>query len=166
MSGFLNWPRLYASFALWCTFVMKICPRMPTYPNAYARMKKWIFFVQFQGNWFRFGIIWNDFSSSGIWNTQIQVFFTVFQNPLNPGFNLRIMRCKNTVHTDIRVFLNRPNVRGLELDIILKGTLSLWDGSTILIGLYISSHSSPSSYLRRDRKFQLLKWTPIHHLAL
>jgi len=28
-------------------------------------------------------------------------------------------------------------------------------------GLYISSHSSPSSYLRRDRKFQLLKWTPI-----
>ena len=87
----------------------------------------------------------------------------MFQNFKNSGIQPTYVEVYKYGTCRHKTFLNRPNVRGLELDIILKGTLSLWDGSTILIGLYISSHSSPSSYLRRDRKFQLLKWTPIHH---
>ena len=42
---------------------------------------------QFPGNWFKIGIIFNDFSSSKIWDTQIQISFTVFRNPKNPGIH-------------------------------------------------------------------------------
>ena len=48
----------------------KVCPRMPTYLNAHAKVKKWIFEVQFPGNWFKFGIIGNDFWSSTFWAIQ------------------------------------------------------------------------------------------------
>ena len=58
---------------------------MYTYPNAYAKVKKLIFNVQFTGNWFEFGTIENDFWSSRIWAIQIQVSFLEFENPENPG---------------------------------------------------------------------------------
>jgi len=34
---------------------------MPTYPNAHAKVKTWIFVAQFAGNWFEFGLILNYF---------------------------------------------------------------------------------------------------------
>ena len=48
-----------------CIFwsMWEVCPGMPTYSNANAKDQKWIFDIQFQGNWFEFGIIENDFSS-------------------------------------------------------------------------------------------------------
>ena len=58
---------------------------MPTYTNAYAKVKKSIFDIQFPGNWFEFGMIENDFWSSTIWAIQIQVSYTEFENPKNPG---------------------------------------------------------------------------------
>ena len=33
------------------------------YSNAYAKLKKWIFNVEFPGNLFELGIVWNNFSS-------------------------------------------------------------------------------------------------------
>ena len=39
----------------------QVCSRMPTYSNAHAKVKKWIFEVQFPDNWFEFDIIVNDF---------------------------------------------------------------------------------------------------------
>ena len=60
---------------------------MPTYSNAHAKVKKWIFNAHFPRNWFEFDIILNDFSSSTIGDTQIQFLFTVFQNPKNPGIH-------------------------------------------------------------------------------
>ena len=44
-----------------------------------------IFHVWFPWNWFEFGIIRNDFWSSTVWAFQIQVWFTEFKNPKNPG---------------------------------------------------------------------------------
>ena len=35
----------------------QVCPRMPNYSNAHAELNKWIFEVQFPGNWFEFDII-------------------------------------------------------------------------------------------------------------
>ena len=58
----------------------KVCPGISPYSNAYAKVEKWIFDVQFPGNWFEFGIIWNDFWSSTIWDIQIQVSFVGFKN--------------------------------------------------------------------------------------
>ena len=49
----------------------QVCPRMPTYSNAHAKVEKWIFEVQFPGNWFEFDIIVNNFWSSTIWVIQI-----------------------------------------------------------------------------------------------
>ena len=46
---------------------------MPTYPNAHAKIKKWIFHDRFPGFWIEFGIIWNDFSSSTVWAFQIKL---------------------------------------------------------------------------------------------
>ena len=57
----------------------------PTYPSAHAKVKKWIFDVELQRNSFKFGIISNDFLSSRIWAFQIEVKFTRFENPKNPG---------------------------------------------------------------------------------
>ena len=37
---------------------------MSTYPNAYAKVEKYIFDSQLQGNWFEIGIIENEFWSS------------------------------------------------------------------------------------------------------
>ena len=33
-----------------CASRSEVCPRMPTYSNAHAKVKKWIFEVQFVGN--------------------------------------------------------------------------------------------------------------------
>ena len=54
---------------------------MPAHPNAHANDKKWICGVQYQGNWFEFGIIGNDFYSSTI----SAISFAVFKNPKIPG---------------------------------------------------------------------------------
>ena len=58
---------------------------LPTYSNAHANAKKCIFDSQFPGNWFKFGIIENDFWSSTIWAFQIQDSFAGFKNPKIPG---------------------------------------------------------------------------------
>ena len=58
---------------------------MSTYTNTHAKVKNWIFEIQFPGNWFEFGIIGNDFWSSTIWATQIHFFFAEFKNPKIPG---------------------------------------------------------------------------------
>ena len=34
---------------------------MSAYPNAHAKVKRWIFDAYIPGNWFEFGIISNDF---------------------------------------------------------------------------------------------------------
>ena len=39
---------------------------MPTYSNAHAKVKKWIFDAHFPGNWIEFGIKQNDFWGSTI----------------------------------------------------------------------------------------------------
>ena len=65
-------------------YMLKVCRILTPYPNAYAKVKKWIFVVQFPGNWFEFGIIGNDFQSSTFWAIQINVSFTEFKNPKNP----------------------------------------------------------------------------------
>ena len=41
----------------------------------------------FSSQEFKFGIIWNDFSSSTIWETQIEILFNVLRNPKNPGIH-------------------------------------------------------------------------------
>jgi len=56
---------------------------MSTYPSAQAKIQKWIF----PGNWFKFGIILDDFSSSKIRAIQIQVQYSEFRNPENPGIH-------------------------------------------------------------------------------
>ena len=70
---------------------------MSTYPKTHAKVKNWIFNVQFPGNWFGSGIIWNDFWSSIIWDNQIQVSFAGFKNHKNPGiqptYELLFMFC-------------------------------------------------------------------------
>ena len=67
----------------WCMW--QGCREMPTYPNAYAKVKKLIFHVEFPGNWFEFGIILNDFLSSTIWSIQIKVWRIQVKNPKMPG---------------------------------------------------------------------------------
>ena len=62
---------------------------MSTYPNAHAKVKKWIFKVQFPGNWIKFDIIVNDFWSSIIWAIQIEVSFAGLKNPEIPGIQPR-----------------------------------------------------------------------------
>ena len=47
--------------------------RVPTYSNAQAKIKKWIFHVKFPGFWIEFGIFLNDFSSSVVWAFQIKL---------------------------------------------------------------------------------------------
>ena len=47
-------------------YVTSYMPGDANLPNAYAKVKKLIFHVEFQGNWFEFGIILNDFLSSTI----------------------------------------------------------------------------------------------------
>ena len=54
---------------------------MYTYPNAYEKVKKLIFNVQFTGNRFEFGTIENDFWSSTIWAIQIHFSFAEYKNP-------------------------------------------------------------------------------------
>ena len=49
---------------------------MSTYSNAHAKVKKWILNVELPRNSFEFGTIFNDSSSSLIWDTQILVPFT------------------------------------------------------------------------------------------
>ena len=63
----------------------KVCRTISTYPNAHAKVQNWIFDVQFPGNWFRSGIIWNDFWSITIWAIQIEVSLADLQNRKNPG---------------------------------------------------------------------------------
>ena len=48
-----------ASFDIW-----EDCRILSTYPDAYAKVQKWIFDIQFPGNWFELGIISNQFLSS------------------------------------------------------------------------------------------------------
>ena len=64
-----------------------MCVTRPTYPNAYAKVKKLIFHVEFPGNSFEFGIILNDFL----------LFRLKFEGPRSkilkfPEFNLVIRR--------------------------------------------------------------------------
>ena len=66
-------------------YMWKVCPITSPYWNAYAKVQKWIFLHGFPGNWFKFGIILNDFWSSIIWANQIQVSSAEFKNPKNPG---------------------------------------------------------------------------------
>ena len=69
---------------------------MLTYSNANAKVKNWIFDVEFPENWFGFGIILNDFWSFTIWAIQIQVSITELQNLKNNlimnGLNSEILR--------------------------------------------------------------------------
>ena len=46
---------------LFCASRSEVCPRVPTYSNAHAKVKKWIFKIHFPGNWSKFGINVNDF---------------------------------------------------------------------------------------------------------
>ena len=66
-------------------YVWKVCRIMSTYSNAHAKIKNWIFDVQFPGNWFGFSIILHDFWSSTICAIRIQFSFAQFKNPKNPG---------------------------------------------------------------------------------
>ena len=59
-------------------------PRRHSYQQM-QNFQKWIFPNVFPGNWFKFGIILNDFWSSIIWVIQIQVLLTELKNPKNPG---------------------------------------------------------------------------------
>ena len=47
-----------------------------TYPSAQAKLKKWISNDEFPENWFKFGIILNDFWSSTFWDSQNRLAFT------------------------------------------------------------------------------------------
>ena len=70
---------------------------MSTYSNAHAKVKNWIFAVQFPGNCFTFSIILNDFWSSTICGIRNQFSFAQFKNPKNPGIQpihiSWVMRC-------------------------------------------------------------------------
>ena len=65
--------------------IWKACRMMSNYLNAHAKVKKWIFNIEFPWNWFEFDIISNDFWSSIIWAISIQVSLTEFKNPKIPG---------------------------------------------------------------------------------
>ena len=71
----------YASFDI-CEKFVASCPptRTPT-----QKLKKVYFYSEFPGNWFEFGIIEIDFSSSTIRAIQIHDSFAGFKNPKNPG---------------------------------------------------------------------------------
>ena len=64
----------------------------------FSKLRGWHSYVQFQGNWFEFGIIENDFWSSTIWAIQIHVSFTEFKNPKTPGIHptYRFLESKRT----------------------------------------------------------------------
>ena len=65
----------------WYMFVASCPPtRTPT-----QKLKKVYFYSEFPGNWFEFGIIEIDFSSSTIRAIQIHDSFAGFKNPKNPG---------------------------------------------------------------------------------
>ena len=65
---------------------------MPTHGFAYAKVKNWIFPSWFPGNGIGFGIFSNDFWSSTIWASQIQVSYPEIKNHENPGIQ-PINRC-------------------------------------------------------------------------
>ena len=73
-------------------------PEMPTYSNAYEKLR--IFNAQFSGNWFEFGINWIDFFSSKIWVIQIQVLAAKFKNPENPGIQPTNVIWRDTTRTN------------------------------------------------------------------
>ena len=58
---------------------------MPTYRNAHAKLKKWIYDIQYPGNRFEFDIISNDFWSSTIWAGQSRHELTGAKTQKNPG---------------------------------------------------------------------------------
>ena len=58
---------------------------MPTHGFVNAKVKKWIFPFWFPGNWFKFGIIWNDFFNTKILDIKIQISFSGLKNHKNPG---------------------------------------------------------------------------------
>ena len=67
--------------------IWKVCRRMSTYSNAYAKVKNWIFDVYFPGNLFGFCIILNDFLISTIWALQIKFPFAQLKNPrIQPNY--------------------------------------------------------------------------------
>ena len=72
---------------------------MPTYSNANAKIKNWIFHAQFKGNSFLLGINLNDFWSSTIWAIRISLSFAQFKDPKNTGIQ------------HYRLFLRSPRVR-------------------------------------------------------
>ena len=43
---------------LYMWYMWKVCPIMSTYSNAHAKVKNWIFDVQFPGNWFAYHFKW------------------------------------------------------------------------------------------------------------
>ena len=73
--------------------VKSLSEDVPTYPNAHTKVKKWIFELRFQGNWFEFIVIVNDFWSSTILAIQIKVSFAGFKILKFPKFNLN-MPCR------------------------------------------------------------------------
>ena len=76
---------------------------MSTYSNAHAKVKNWIFDVQFPGNWFDFGVILNNFWSFTIWAIQIQVSITELQIRKKPGIQPRYFRVRVFKGKDVLV---------------------------------------------------------------
>ena len=79
-------------------YIWKICRLMSTYSNAHAKVKNWIFDVQFPGKWFGLDIISNDFWSSTIWASQILLSLTKVKTSKIPEFNLIMLGssfCRN-----------------------------------------------------------------------
>ena len=66
-------------------YMWKVCRIMSTYSNAHAKIKNWIFDVQFPGNWFGFSIISHNFWSPTICAIRIQFPFAQFKNSKSPG---------------------------------------------------------------------------------
>ena len=69
---------------------------MPTYRNAHAKLKKWIYDIQYPGNRFESVIISNDFWSSTIWAIRIHVSFACSNIIQISGFNLVITLIVNS----------------------------------------------------------------------
>ena len=64
---------------------VKKLPHLASMPERPRKSWIFIFDLGFPGNWFKIDIISNDFWCSTIWEIQIQVLFTAFKNPQNPG---------------------------------------------------------------------------------
>ena len=100
------------------------------YPNAHAKVKKWILTVQFPRNCFEIGIILNDFWSASIWDTQILVSFSWTEIP---------KKYRNSTYAYSKWLNSKPKPRSLNQDdvgrIFSNPEPSLVDGLTRASGL-------------------------------